>query len=224
MWETDAARQQRYWADGRRLRAHDHPVVRSFARQRLEYLGSRLDLRDVRTALDVGCGNGASTFYLQELIPSVWAVDRSEPMLAHHPLRSAGRVAAADALRLPFRDGAFDLVLGWEVLHHLPDPRLAVAEMARVSRRYVVLAEPNRDNPVQFAFSLLDREHRWVLRYSLSYLTGLCKAAGLTVTHAGRGGWIFPNVTPSPLCSLLQALPYRSPLGISNWVVAGRSV
>jgi SAM-dependent methyltransferase len=40
--------------------------------------------------------------------------------------------AACDAAALPFEDGAFDLVLGHAVLHHLPEPERCFAEFARV--------------------------------------------------------------------------------------------
>ncbi|MDD5556403.1 MAG: class I SAM-dependent methyltransferase [bacterium] len=40
----------------------------------------------------------------------------------------------ADIRRRPFRDGAFDLVCSFKVLAHVPDPRRAVGEMARVTR------------------------------------------------------------------------------------------
>ena len=41
--------------------------------------------------------------------------------------------------RLPFPDGAFDLVLASEVLEHLVRPVEAIAELLRVSRRYLVM-------------------------------------------------------------------------------------
>jgi SAM-dependent methyltransferase len=46
----------------------------------------------------------------------------------------------ADAERLPFEDGAFDVVTGAFVINHVPDPERAVAEMRRVARRSVALA------------------------------------------------------------------------------------
>ncbi len=51
---------------------------------------------------------------------------------------------AADATRLPFRDGTFGLVLGLDLLHHLARPALFFAEVARVLGEdgRLVLVEP----------------------------------------------------------------------------------
>lgn len=45
-----------------------------------------------------------------------------------------GRVVAADALRAPFASGSFDVVTLWDVLEHLADPHVAIAEAARLLR------------------------------------------------------------------------------------------
>lgn len=219
MWSTDDDRQRRYWDAAPVYREFDHPVVAVFARQRVDYLSTWLDLASIRTALDVGCGDGFSTFYMHERIPTVLAVDRSEAMLRRHPMRGQGTVLRGDIMSLPLPDTAVDLAYCWEVLHHISDPVAAVREMARVSRRYVLVADPNRANPAQFVFALVDREHRWVLRNSLAYMRGLLERAGLRVAHASSGGFILPNRTPSWLVGALRPLPYQSPIGISNWVV-----
>jgi SAM-dependent methyltransferase len=49
--------------------------------------------------------------------------------------------------RLPFTDGAFDLAWCWAALWYLPDPAALVKELARVSRKLVFLAMPNRWQP-----------------------------------------------------------------------------
>jgi SAM-dependent methyltransferase len=48
----------------------------------------------------------------------------------------------ASALALPFADNTFDLVLAIEVLEHLPDPRQALLEIARVASDAVVISVP----------------------------------------------------------------------------------
>ncbi len=144
-------------------------------------------------------------------------------MLHRHPAKPEHKLAIADGFHLPFQENGFDLVYGWEIVHHISQPGLVVGEMARVSRRYVLLAEPNRNNPAQFAFALWDKEHRWVLRYSLGYMRQLFQSAGLKVVHAGCGGWLFPNITPPWLLPLILKLPYWFPLGISNWVLGEKA-
>jgi len=48
-----------------------------------------------------------------------------------------------NAERLSFEDGSFDYVFCKEALHHFPRPAVALYEMVRVSRKGVVLIEPN---------------------------------------------------------------------------------
>jgi SAM-dependent methyltransferase len=48
----------------------------------------------------------------------------------------------ADAEALPFRDRSIDLVYVHDGLHHLEDPSLGLAEMARVARRALSVTEP----------------------------------------------------------------------------------
>ena len=48
----------------------------------------------------------------------------------------------ADAEALPFRDGSIEVVYVHDGLHHLENPALGLAEMARVARRAVSVTEP----------------------------------------------------------------------------------
>ena len=94
---------------------------------------------NVETILDVGCGNGALTHFLaRDLV--IYGLDGSRAALA----RVRVPAAAAWADRIPIRDRAVDLVLCSEVLEHLPTLILhrAVAELARISRRWLLVTVP----------------------------------------------------------------------------------
>jgi ubiquinone/menaquinone biosynthesis C-methylase UbiE len=49
-----------------------------------------------------------------------------------------------DAEKLPFLDRSFDIVAVHDGLHHLPNPYAAIAEMARVANRALIVIEPAR--------------------------------------------------------------------------------
>lgn len=89
--------------------------------------------------LDVGCGNGRSTFKLGHLGIRILGFDVSKGAIRQAERRarggtSAARISfmAADASRFPVRTSVIDCVLAYGVLHHLPDPRAACSEAARV--------------------------------------------------------------------------------------------
>jgi SAM-dependent methyltransferase len=90
--------------------------------------------------LDVGCGRGRTLRYLEAQPDALRRVrltgidlDPRLPERLHG--RERWRAALADASRgLPFRDGAFDVVVCEQVLEHLHGPERLVAEAARVLR------------------------------------------------------------------------------------------
>jgi len=89
--------------------------------------------------LDVGCGNGRSTFKVADLDLNVLAFDVSKGAIKQAELRARAAnpkarlsFMAADAQRFPVRDAVMDYVLIYGVLHHVPDPRVACREVARV--------------------------------------------------------------------------------------------
>jgi len=101
---------------------------------------------DVATVLEVGCGQGGNLRHLAAVLPpaGVWGVDVN----AEARERARRNVPGANvvhglARQLPFRDVTFDLALTVGVLIHQPDTTLplVMAELVRVSRRYVLWAE-----------------------------------------------------------------------------------
>jgi arsenite methyltransferase len=90
--------------------------------------------------LDVGCGPASITASLVRAVGPdglVLGVDRSEAMLARAVRAESGPQIGflhADAQRLPLRDQTVDAVVSLAVLQLVPDPAMALTEMARVLR------------------------------------------------------------------------------------------
>jgi ubiquinone/menaquinone biosynthesis C-methylase UbiE len=91
--------------------------------------------------LDVGCGPGNIVLKIARRCPrlSMVGLDYSQNMVQTARRTAAemgldGRVffQRADAGRMPFADGSFDVVLSNSVLHHLADPSRMFREMLRV--------------------------------------------------------------------------------------------
>ncbi len=113
-----------------------HAYAETFAGQCAHTVPVLLDALDPRPGsrlLDVGIGAGAVAAAAVVRGCVVTAVDPAADMLdlaaLAAPRASLARAALPD---LPFPDGAFDLVSANFVLNHVPDPRAAAGELARV--------------------------------------------------------------------------------------------
>jgi ubiquinone/menaquinone biosynthesis C-methylase UbiE/uncharacterized protein YbaR (Trm112 family) len=105
------------------------------------------DLLPGYTALTVCGGSGLDAEFLARAGARVVLTDISLGVVMQAAER-ARRFAldidlvVADAENLPFRDGSVDVTYVHDGLHHLERPALALAEMARISRRAVSVSEP----------------------------------------------------------------------------------
>ncbi|BBX96989.1 class I SAM-dependent methyltransferase [Mycobacterium lacus] len=100
------------------------PAVR--LREQAEALADCLGGGD--SALDVGCGTGYLSAYLQEMYGvDPTGVDVKDSRRARIPFREF------DGTSIPFPDNAFDHVVLSEVLHHSHDPMALVKECHRVA-------------------------------------------------------------------------------------------
>src|SRR3546814_20192987 len=75
-------------------------------------------------------------------LATVIGIDLYDPALAEEWRQRGGMGAFADVMCLPFPDDSFDLVLGIEVLEHVPVPDRALSEIRRVGRESFVLSVP----------------------------------------------------------------------------------
>lgn len=84
-----------------------------------------------RDVLEVGCGTGLILSRMAPIARHVIGADLSAGMLEKARNRGLS-VVQANALNLPFPDGAFDAAVSFKVLAHIEDIRGAVGEMCRV--------------------------------------------------------------------------------------------
>jgi 2-polyprenyl-3-methyl-5-hydroxy-6-metoxy-1,4-benzoquinol methylase len=104
------------------------------------------------SVLDVGCGEGIlTTQWAQRLPPApagrIVGIDLEDPKLtaewaAREPHANL-HFRPMTVERLQFADDEFELVAATEVLEHVDDPRRAVAEMARVASRWLLVSVPH---------------------------------------------------------------------------------
>jgi SAM-dependent methyltransferase len=115
--------------------------IYAFAQPKIDLVASVLGLAGLagtETVADIGCGNGG---YLAGLASQghagrVIGVDLSPGMLAAAKAAAPGAsLAVGDAAALPLADAVAHVTLAPHMLYHVPDPRAAVAELRRVTRR-----------------------------------------------------------------------------------------
>ena len=187
-----------------------------------EFLADTLKPRPGNRILDVGCGEGLAEVAIGRLHISqvrLVGVDlvlskvlAASQETASHNLRV--KFAAADACRLPFRDGVFDSLYSVAVLQHVNDVEAAVSEFARVTapRGRVLAVEP--DNSARYGFSSTPAGRR-AFELSRSFFSALSGQSD------GRTSAIGPNLprlfSESGLEPLdVRLFPVSQTLRISN--------
>lgn len=129
------------WASGATYEPYVGRWSRLVARELLTWIavppGSRW--------LDVGCGTGALSHSILEVgsPTAVRGIDPSEGYIAHARQQISdprARFEIGDARSLRGEAGFYDAVVAGLVLNFVPEPRAAVAEMARVTRPGGVVA------------------------------------------------------------------------------------
>lgn len=87
--------------------------------------------------LDLGAGGGRNSAYLRTKFPGahVVALDLSFIRCSSCRQTTGADVVCGDAMRLPFPDDSFDMVLSTQVIEHVPDDRAFVKEAVRILKR-----------------------------------------------------------------------------------------
>lgn len=164
----------------------------------------RLGLCEGERVLDMGCGGGRHALACLKAGSRVVALDPDESELRTVVATAAAMGAAGEvpggadlvALRasaggLPFCDESFDRVIAAEVLEHIPDDALAMAELFRVLRVSGTMAVTVPRYLPEVVSWLLSREYHetdggHVRIYRRRELEESLARLGMTVTGRGR--------------------------------------
>ena len=102
-----------------------------------------------RRALDAGCGTGYGSAELAQSAIVVTGLDVAPEAIefagANYPIPNL-RFVASSCAAMPFPENAFDLVVAFEVIEHLPDYRAFLHECARVLTHHglFIVSSPNK--------------------------------------------------------------------------------
>lgn len=212
----------RHYRDEREGSANGAYYVANWNSRILSHLPALSDA----AALDVGCGLGTLSQALEELggLRRYVGTDLSGSMLAAAAqLHHGASFCLMDAETLAFSEASFDVVIAKSVLHHVPDPKNAAAEIVRVTRPggYIVVAEPRLNAMTRMPRAVLrrlsDRFDPQHAHFTAGQLTGFFAGFDLERVALEPFGFLayplaFPDIlrptglVPHPLFRLLFRL------------------
>lgn len=123
-----------------------NPLQRFLIDRFLDALVAETEALHPGKILDAGCGEGFTLEKLrQRAVGQVLVgVDIQQRAIGlGHEIHSHLDMQQGSVYELPFKDDTFDAVICSEVLEHLEDPKKALGELARVTKRYVIITVPN---------------------------------------------------------------------------------
>ena len=208
--------QHEFWENQKNRREPCHPIIEAFSLPKINYIDNYIIFSSSQKLLDIGCGNGYFLYYFSKRTNAV-GLDFSRQMLAQNPCEN---LVQGSALSLPFSDNSFDIVFCSNLLHHIKNPTNVIKEMKRISKKYIVISEPNRNNPFMSIFSIIIPEERMALKFSLSYMNKLIDRCGLSIINSCSMGSIVPNKTPVFLLKFLKKIDSELPFGFYNMIIA----
>jgi SAM-dependent methyltransferase len=149
-----------------------------------------------RRVLDLGCGTGFFLAELDQQHPGAVGLDISFEMLKVSEKYIPGaRLVTADAERLPFLPGSFDVVFCKGSLHHVRDHVrfLVNCREALGGSGVLVMSEPCNDNPlIRLARAILYRKSPHFDEgdegFTRKGIVGLCEQAGFELVKAKKYG------------------------------------
>lgn len=120
-----------------------------------QMLESGLDIYDVKTFIDIGCGNGTLTYYFNKYLGAEFAVgldiDRKLIDEARSLKSSHIRLIWGDGACLPFRDESVNCITLFSIFEHVEDQNRLLQEAHRILKKdgLLIMQIPNKYFPIE---------------------------------------------------------------------------
>ena len=171
---------------------------------------------DVHSVLEVGAGTGHFSRWLAAEGLVAVGLDLSPSMLTVAQGLDGVGLVQADAMRLPFGRGAFDVVAFITTLEFLPEPTHALREALRVARRGLLLGVLNRHSLLAVERRLTGLRRPSVYRGAHFYSVGELKR--LLQSLVGPQARVVWDTTLLPrFCPSGHRFPWGGFIGMALW-------
>jgi len=162
--------------------------------------------------LDLGCGDGTYTPYLQRRADEVIGLDCKIEKLAN--VEKSTQVIRADASHLPFKDESFDIVWASEVIEHTPSLEI-FSELERVAKDIIAVTVPNPSGPYY------RRDPTHILEYDIPKLKQFLRRRDWIYTINGLGLCLPYKIVPDIVRKIFLKATWRHPRYAFNILVTG---
>ncbi len=189
-------------------RKPEHIIIRDCYGRRFKRILKNLTVSNKGTCLELASGEGFWTQFLAKSF-STLATDTSTYMLEKNNHTNK------EILHLPKiskESESFDLVFEANILHHIEDHQKVIDEMIRVSRRYIILIEPNRNNPLNIILGLILKHERKSLKFNYNFINKCLDPQKVRLINYESCGLLPPNKTPKLIWKLFRFLDNKIPL------------
>jgi len=177
---------------------------------RREILRQELPRKEGLKVLDIGCGTGETMTFVKSFLdsPKVVGVDNSQ-VAVNFAKKRGHLVYKVDALKLPFPDNSFDVILLLDVIEHIKDDISFLSEAKRVLKKggKIIVTAP----ALQFIWSKHDTGQGHQRRYTRHMIKDLAESCRLKLTRLSYFNFF---LSPAIIAiRLLSRLPLFSKFG-----------
>jgi ubiquinone/menaquinone biosynthesis C-methylase UbiE len=197
-------------------RQPDEKIVRYYVSPKVKLILKYVNISNNWKILDVGCGNGTFSYYLDKEA-NIVCTDFSRSLIKKNPCKN--KAIIADANYLPILENTFDLVFEANMLHHIKNLNQVLKEIARVSKKYIVIIEPNMWNLPIFVYSLLSKQDRGAIFLTVKKIRDILKNNNYNVIRVIRTGMIYQNTTPDFLLNILKIFDFNFYFGVYKIII-----